>query len=129
MTNDKAVIALAAVAQINRLEIFRLLVRLGEAGLPAGEIATRCKLSPTRCSFHLKELEHAGLINSQRDGRFIRYAITVPAVRALMSFLTEDCCDGRPDMCGNAFAARASDANAAPIIAIPQVIEREPADS
>ena len=129
MTNEKAVIALAAVAQINRLEIFRLLVRLGEAGLPAGEIATRCDLSPTRCSFHLKELEHAGLITSRRDGRFIRYAINVLAVRDLMSFLTEDCCDGRPDMCGNAFAARTSDTHATLTTSMPNVMQRESADS
>lgn len=129
MTNDQAVIALAAVAQINRLEIFRLLIRLGEAGLPAGEIATRCDLSPTRCSFHLKELEHAGLINSRREGRFIRYAITVPAVRDLISFLTEDCCDGRPDMCGNALAARASDTETAIATSLTRVVHRESADS
>jgi len=100
MENETAVRSLAALAQINRLEIFRLLVKTGPNGLPAGDIARTLDLSATRASFHLKELEHAGLISATRDGRYVRYAVAFESVRRLMSFLTEDCCDGRPELCG-----------------------------
>ncbi len=51
-------------------------------------------------SFHLKELEHAGLIVSKREGRFVRYALNVSQMRGLIGFLTEDCCEGLPELCG-----------------------------
>lgn len=61
-------------------------------------------MSPTVTSFHLKELDHAGLVFSVREGRYIRYALHVERMRALISFLTEDCCDGRPELCGGDIA-------------------------
>ena len=101
MNSTKAIQALAALAQEHRLAIFRLLVRYGKTGLPAGEIGERVGISPTSASFHLKELDRAGLIEAKREGRFIRYAFSVGVMRGLLSFLMEDCCQGRPDLCGD----------------------------
>lgn len=100
MEQSQAVTALAALAHQQRLEIFRLLVREGPNGLPASEIAEAVGASPTGASFHLKELDRAGLIHATRDGRFIRYAIHVEGMRQLLTYLTEDCCQGNPQLCG-----------------------------
>lgn len=105
MEDHEAIRALQALAQDHRLVIFRLLVRQGPDGLAAGEIARAVGISATSTSFHLKELDRAGLVVAQRDGRFVRYAVHIAAMRALLSFLTEDCCDGRPELCGAALAA------------------------
>lgn len=98
--NDKqAVAALAALAQESRLQAFRLLVRRGEEGLPAGEIADALGVPPATLSFHLSQLAQGGLIESRRNGRSIIYFINVCGVRALMAYLTEDCCGGRSELC------------------------------
>jgi ArsR family transcriptional regulator, arsenate/arsenite/antimonite-responsive transcriptional repressor len=103
MNDTDVVTSLAALAHEHRLRIFRLLVKRGPSGMPAGEIAERLGLTPTNLSFHLKELDHAGLIRPTRDGRYIRYAVHVDGMRKLLTYLTEDCCDGRPELCGQAF--------------------------
>ena len=100
--NDKhAVTSLAALAHEQRLRIFRILVKQGINGMPAGEIAEAVNASPTAASFHLKELERAGLLHATRDGRYIRYAIHVEGMRRLLEYLTEDCCQGQPELCGS----------------------------
>ena len=73
--------------------------------MPAGEIAERVGIGPTNTSFHLKELDRAGLLRATRDGRYVRYAVHVDGMRKLLSYLTEDCCQGRPELCGEAFAS------------------------
>lgn len=105
MKSDEAIRALAALAQEHRLAIFRLLVECGASGLPAGEIGERIGLSPTSASFHLKELDRAGLVDAKREGRFIRYRFNVETMRALLAFLTRDCCQGRPELCGDLFVS------------------------
>lgn len=101
MNESQAVTALAALAHPQRLAIFRLLVVEGPSGLPASEIAEAVKATPTGASFHLKELDRAGLIRGTRDGRFIRYAVHVEGMRQLLIYLTEDCCRGNPQLCGS----------------------------
>nr|WP_088344306.1 MULTISPECIES: metalloregulator ArsR/SmtB family transcription factor [Rhodomicrobium] len=108
MDDKKAVTVLTALAQEHRLRIFRLLVWRGPSGLPAGEIASEVGISPTSTSFHLKELERAGLLQATREGRFIRYAVNIEAMRQLLEFLTEDCCQGNPEICGGIFAGAKS---------------------
>ena len=71
--------------------------------MPAGEIAERLGIGATNLSFHLKELDRAGLLHSTREGRFIRYAIHVDGMRELLTYLTEQCCRGRPELCGETF--------------------------
>lgn len=100
MDNKVAVACLAALAHEQRLTIFRLLVNIGPSGLPAGEIAEAVGATPTAASFHLKELDRAGLIHATRVGRYIRYAVHFDGMRQLLTFLTEDCCQGRPELCG-----------------------------
>jgi DNA-binding transcriptional ArsR family regulator len=100
MNEEIAVASLGALAHANRLRIFRLLVKRGPSGMPAGEIADRVGMSATNASFHLKELDRADLLRSTREGRFVRYAIDVDGMRKLLNYLTEDCCQGRPELCG-----------------------------
>lgn len=101
MDDAHAVTSLAALAHPQRLGIFRLLVRRGPNGLAAFEIAEAIGASPTAASFHLKELDRAGLIHSRREGRYVRYAIHVEGMRKLLTYLTEDCCEGHPELCGS----------------------------
>jgi DNA-binding transcriptional ArsR family regulator len=105
MKNTQAVALLAALAHQHRLAIFRLLVKQGPSGMAAGDIADKVGISATNTSFHLKELERAGLLCATRQGRHIRYAVHVEGMRKLLTYLTEDCCQGRPELCGEAFAA------------------------
>lgn len=92
MNSASAVIRLASLAQGSRLAVFRLLVQRGPEGLAAGEIATKLKIPPATLSFHLKELSHAGLLKSRQEGRFIYYAPDFKAMRALVAYLTDNCC-------------------------------------
>ena len=87
-----AVDALSALAQEHRLEVFRLLVRTGAAGLPAGEIAAKLRLAAPTLSFHLAQLKHAGLVHFRREGRSLIYAANYDGMNALMEFLTDNCC-------------------------------------
>ena len=99
MELNDAVTALSALAQPSRLELFRLLVQQGEQGLCAGDISEKLGVPKPTLSFHLKELNHAGLIEAERDGRSIIYRLHVSGMRELMAFLSEDCCQGRPELC------------------------------
>ena len=108
MDDTGIVRALAALAHEHRLRIFRLLVRRGPSGMPAGEIAEEVGIGATNMSFHLKELERASLLSATREGRYIRYAIDVEGMRKLLTYLTEECCEGRPELCGDAFASAAN---------------------
>ncbi len=94
-----AVGALGALAQQTRLAVFRLLVRAGPDGVAAGAIASRIGVEPATLSFHLKELVAAGLLTARRESRQIFYAADYDGVRALLAYLTEDCCQGRPEFC------------------------------
>jgi ArsR family transcriptional regulator, arsenate/arsenite/antimonite-responsive transcriptional repressor len=89
-----AVQALGALAQESRLAIFRLLVQAGASGKAAGEIGADLKLAPATLSFHLKELNLAGLIVAKQQGRFIFYSAHYARMTALLKFLTENCCAG-----------------------------------
>ena len=99
MEIKQALIALSALAQETRLEVFRLLMRAGPGGLAAGSVAERIGVQPATLSFHLKELERAGLLTARRESRQIFYAPDFRGMRALLAFLSEDCCGGHPDIC------------------------------
>lgn len=94
MNTLTAVNLLSSIAQEARLNIFRLLVQAGEAGLAAGMIAEQLTIPASTLSFHLKELSHAGLINAQQTGRFVYYSANYEAMNNLLAFLTENCCQG-----------------------------------
>jgi DNA-binding transcriptional ArsR family regulator len=99
MDSSDAIMALAALAQETRLAVFRLLVRQGPSGLPAGAIAAHLSVPASTLSFHLKELERAGLVGSTRAQRQIVYACDYAGMRDLLTFLTADCCAGHPAIC------------------------------
>jgi ArsR family transcriptional regulator, arsenate/arsenite/antimonite-responsive transcriptional repressor len=99
MKNTDAITALAALAQENRLDVFRLLVQAGPEGMPAGEVADALDLAPNNLTFHLDRLREAGLVTVRRDGRSMIYSARFEAMNALVSYLTDHCCQGRPDLC------------------------------
>src|ERR1700691_6023268 len=96
MEKHNAVTALAALAQDNRLDIFRLLVQAGPEGMPAGAVATALDLAPNTLTFHFDRLRSAGLVTVRRDGRSMIYAAQFETMNALLSYLTDNCCSGAP---------------------------------
>jgi ArsR family transcriptional regulator len=99
MKKVDALAALAALAQDNRLDVFRLLVESGRDGMPAGAVADALKLAPNTLTFHFDRLRDAGLVTVRRDGRSMIYAARYETMNALIAFLTENCCRGRAEEC------------------------------
>ena len=99
MDQNDAIPAFAALAQPSRLDAFRLLVKAGPEGMAAGEIAEALGARQNTMSANLSVLHNAGLVDSRREGRSIRYFARMQRVAALVDFLVEDCCGGRPEMC------------------------------
>lgn len=98
MKTPQAVKALAALAQDTRLAIYRMLVQQGPEGLTPGAIAERLHLPGATLSFHLKELAHAGMVESRQEGRFIYYSANYDQMNSLLGYLTENCCQGQDCM-------------------------------
>ena len=94
MHEPEVVKALAALAQETRLKLFRLLVVAGKAGLTPSSMSQTLEVPATALSFHLKELHHAGLVTSERDGRNIIYRAELAKMNTLLAFLTAECCQG-----------------------------------
>ena len=90
---------LSAISQDARLEIFRLLVKAGPAGMAAGDIARKLGVAANTLSAQLLVLSNAELVRARREGRSIIYAVNYQAMRDLLVFLTEDCCGGQAEMC------------------------------
>jgi protein-tyrosine-phosphatase/DNA-binding transcriptional ArsR family regulator len=101
METSDAAVAFAALSQETRLDLLRLLIAEGATGLPAGEIAARLDIPASTLSFHLAALERAGLTQSTRQGRQIVHAARIVGLRRLLGFVTETCCGGRPELCGD----------------------------
>lgn len=99
MENKDAVTAFAALAQESRLAVLRLLIQNGPDGLTPGVIGEQLELPAPTLSFHLKTLAQAGLVIGTPEGRFVRYRAAMPAVNALIAFLTENCCQGQLSRC------------------------------
>jgi DNA-binding transcriptional ArsR family regulator len=94
-----AIAALSALAHVGRLEVFRLLVRAGPAGLPAGEVARATDSRLNTLSTNLGILSAAGLVGSRREGRSVIYSANYASMSELLAYLVEDCCGGNPDIC------------------------------
>jgi DNA-binding transcriptional ArsR family regulator len=99
---------LSALAQENRLALFRLLIKAGPEGLPAGEIAAALCVPPNTLSAQLTLLSNAGLIEGTRQGRSIIYKAQHEAISGLIVFLMEDCCQGRSEICAPVLEAAQS---------------------
>ena len=126
MKKPDAVAALAALAQDSRLDVFRLLVQAGPAGLPAGQVAAKLKLAPNTLTFHFDRLRDAGLVTVRRDGRSMIYATRFETMNALLAFLTENCCQGSQTGSQNGEAECAPVAACTPAVA-PRVRRKEAA--
>jgi ArsR family transcriptional regulator len=99
MKKHHALAALAALAQDNRLDVFRLLVQAGPEGMPAGRVAAALDLAPNTLTFHFDRLRDAGLVTVRRDGRSMIYAARFETMNGLLAFLTENCCQGATEEC------------------------------
>src|SRR4029453_14938335 len=102
MEKTDAVAALAALAQDNRLDVFRLLVQAGPEGMPAGHVAEALDLAPNTLTFHFDRLRVAGLATVRREGRSMIYAARFETMNTLVGFLTENCCGGPAAKCAPA---------------------------
>jgi ArsR family transcriptional regulator len=102
MDISAAVGALGALAQESRLKVFRLLIRTGQGGMAAGDIARALKVPPNTMSSHLAILSRAKLVKARKDGRSIIYGVDLDGTRALLLFLVADCCQGEPSVCAPA---------------------------
>ena len=108
MESKTALSQLSALAQENRLAVFRLLVKAGHDGLPAGDIAAALGVPPNTLSAQLNILSNAGLVEGNRQGRSIIYTANYDAISGLIVFLMEDCCQGREEVCSPIMAAAQS---------------------
>lgn len=99
MEQSDAVASFSALGQQTRLEVFRLLVRAGRGGLPAGQLAERLGIPANTLSSHLGVLHSAGLLKQRREGRSIIYSTDMDALQRLLGWLLQDCCGGRLDEC------------------------------
>jgi len=99
MKSNDVLDALSALAQETRLAIFRRLVRAGPDGETAGGLAEALEIPAPTLSFHLKELERAGLIAQRRAGRNLIYTARIETMRDLLAYLMKDCCRGHPEIC------------------------------
>lgn len=108
MESKTALAQLSALAQENRLALFRLLIKAGPDGLPAGEIAAAMGVPPNTLSAQLTLLSNAGLIEGTRHGRSIIYTAQYDAISGLIVFLMEDCCQGRTEICAPVLEAAQS---------------------
>jgi ArsR family transcriptional regulator len=95
LSESEAVEAMAALAQTQRLRAFRALVVAGSEGLTAGALGTLLQLAPSALSFHLKALSHAGLVSAQPSGRHLIYRAEFARMNHLLTYLTQDCCQGQ----------------------------------
>jgi DNA-binding transcriptional ArsR family regulator len=102
MKKREVLAALAALAQENRLDVFRLLVEAGPQGLPAGSVAEKLELAPSNLTFHFDRLREAGLVTVRRDGRSMIYAARFDRMNGLLGYLTENCCGGQAEQCAPA---------------------------
>jgi arsenate reductase len=105
MDSSSAIDALTALAQPTRLIAFRKLVASHPDGLPAGKISSLCRVPHNTMSTHLAALVRAGLVTVERQGRVMNYRAHLESFRALITFLTRDCCNGRPEICAPLWAA------------------------
>ena len=96
MEMNQAIVALTALGHATRLTAFRLLVEAGPPGRMAGDIAQALTVPNATLSFHLKELVHAGLVQSESIGRNVCYRANYPTMNALMAYLSHNCCAGAP---------------------------------
>lgn len=105
MEKASAVSVFESLSSGVRLDVYRLLVKMGPEGMVAGEIASTLTIPPTNLSFHLKALTHTGMVTVEQEGRFQRYRANIPLMLDVIAYLTEECCSGHPEQCADLRAA------------------------
>lgn len=116
MQRDDATSLFESLSSGVRLDVFRLLVRMGEQGMVAGEIAQTLAIPSTNLSFHLKALVNARLASVEQEGRFLRYRANIALMLDLIAYLSEECCSGHPEAC-----AKMRDASGCPPEVLPSL--------
>ena len=101
METKQATVIFEALSSDVRLDLFRLLVKNAPEGLVAGDIAKQLDIPATNLSFHLKAILHSGLVQVEREGRFLRYKANIPLMLEIISYLTSECCSKNPAQCKN----------------------------
>ncbi|NTW50983.1 MAG: helix-turn-helix transcriptional regulator [Chlorobiaceae bacterium] len=101
MNKNTAITIFESLSSAIRLDVYRLLIRMGNEGMVAGEISSTLDVPSTNLSFHLKALTHSGLINVEQEGRFQRYRANLPMMLGVIAYLTDECCAGTPGKCGD----------------------------
>ncbi|EJE9589578.1 helix-turn-helix transcriptional regulator [Salmonella enterica] len=101
MQKQTATTIFESLASGVRLDVYRLLIRMGTEGMVAGEIASELNLPATNLSFHLKALTQAELLTVEQEGRYQRYRANIPLMLDLIAWLTEECCSGHPEQCAS----------------------------
>ncbi|WP_417450499.1 ArsR/SmtB family transcription factor [Kordiimonas sp.] len=99
MNDDQVITQLSALAQTTRFGVFKLLMRQGEHGMSAGSIAEQLNVPQNTLSTHLNILSNAGLVVSRREGRSLIYSVAIEQTRNFLNYLTNDCCEGHPELC------------------------------
>ena len=99
METKQATTIFEALSSDVRLDLFRLLVKNAPAGLVAGDIAKQLDIPSTNLSFHLKAISHSGLVEAEREGRFLRYKANIPLMLEIVAYLTAECCSKNPSQC------------------------------
>ena len=94
-----AVKSLAALAQESRLAVFRLLVKRGPEGFTPSALSEKLDIPAPTLSFHLKELQNAGLLVVRREGRFLYYSAHFERMKGLVGFLSDECCIQADEAC------------------------------
>lgn len=103
MDTSQAVDAFSALSHETRLTVFKLLLKEGEQGLPAGVIARQLDVQPSTLTSHLHILKRSGLLQSTRQRQKIVYSADILGTRNLLRFLTQECCQGHPEICSDLF--------------------------
>lgn len=99
MESSRASKIFEALSSDVRLDLFRLLVKNAPGGLVAGDIAKLLHIPSTNLSFHLKTIAQSGLVEVEREGRFMRYKANIPLMLEIIGYLTAECCAGNPAEC------------------------------
>ena len=114
MESKKASVIFEALSSDVRLDLFRLLVKNAPDGLVAGEIAKQLDIPSTNLSFHLKAIVQCGLVDVEREGRFMRYKANIPLMLDIVAYLTSECCSNDPKQCQKFREASAVDPDLLP---------------
>jgi ArsR family transcriptional regulator len=92
MDIEQAAKQLEALGNPTRLQVYRMLVRAGHAGLPVGSLQEKLCIPGSTLSHHLHRLILTGLVSQERQATTLICRAIYPTMDALLGFLTDECC-------------------------------------